>query len=521
MMLAVGLALLTGVGLSLLASRFEVPALVLFLGFGMLIGSDVLGWVYFDDAVLAERLGSVALAVILFEGGLRTRWSQARSILAPSLSLATVGVILSALILGVFMYLVLDLDFGYALLIASIVGSTDAAAVFAVLAGTQLPRRLATLLEVESASNDPMAIFLTTVLLELLLAGQVQPGAAALLLVKQFGLGLLVGVVLGRLGGRLLNLLRADTSYPYLLLTLGVGLTTFGLTYILGGSGFLAVYVAGLQISERLKVYRTTVLRFHEGVAWVFQVLMFVLLGLLVFPSRLPGVTLQGLAVAAALMFLARPLAVWLSTLPWKFSRQERLMIGWTGLRGAVPIVLATFPLAAGLEGSDFIFNVVFFVVLTSALIQGGTLSTVARWLRLEADLPAVPAEVLEFTPVGQTNADMLSFQVTKESPLLGKVLGEVPLPAGATVSALVRGERIVAPRGNTRFEEGDHVYILVQHEDLDTVRELMEGPAGEPAEDRQPQESPPGQAGSPPTAAAAEAPEEGEVAAAPRTGEE
>src|SRR5690606_29514997 len=251
-----------------------------------------------------------------------------------------------------------------------------------------------------------------------------------------------------------LNLLRADTSYPYLLLTLGVGLTTFGLTYILGGSGFLAVYVAGLQISERLKVYRTTVLRFHEGVAWVFQVLMFVLLGLLVFPSRLPGVTLQGLAVAAALMFLARPLAVWLSTLPWKFSRQERLMIGWTGLRGAVPIVLATFPLAAGLEGSDFIFNVVFFVVLTSALIQGGTLSTVARWLRLEADLPAVPAEVLEFTPVGQTNADMLSFQVTKESPLLGKVLGEVPLPAGATVSALVRGERIVAPRGNTRFEE-------------------------------------------------------------------
>src|SRR5690606_31638414 len=179
------------------------------------------------------------------------------------------------------MYLVLDLDFGYALLIGSIVGSTDAAAVFAVLAGTQLPRRLATLLEVESASNDPMAIFLTTVLLELLLAGQVQPGAAALLLVKQFVLGLLVGVVLGRLGGRLLNLLRADTSYPYLLLTLGVGLTTFGLTYILGGSGFLAVYVAGLQISERLKVYRTTVLRFHEAVAWVFQVLMVGLLCLL------------------------------------------------------------------------------------------------------------------------------------------------------------------------------------------------------------------------------------------------
>lgn len=484
MMLAVGLALLMGVGLSLIATRFGVPALVLFLAFGMLVGSDVLGWIYFDDAVLAERVGSVALAVILFEGGLRTRWSEARSILGPALSLATLGVILTTLILGVFMFLVFDLDIWYAMLIAAIVGSTDAAAVFAVLAGTRLRRDLATLLEVESASNDPMAIFLTTVLLELLLAGQVEVGAAGLLLAKQFSIGTLLGWAMGQVGGRLLNVVRADTSYPYLLLTLGVGLATFGLAATLGGSGFLAVYVAGLQISEHLRVYRTTLLRFHEGLAWMFQVLMFVLLGLLVFPSQLPGVTLRGMAVAAALMLLVRPLAVWLSTLPWKFSLQERALIGWTGLRGAVPIVLATFPLAAGLPGSNDIFNVVFFVVLTSALIQGGTLPWFVRRLNLETDAPAVPAEVLEFSPVGQTNADMLSFQVTGESPLLGTTLRDVPLPAGATVSVLVRGQQILAPRGSTRFEEGDHIYILVQHEDLDTVRKLVEGPEepGEPA---------------------------------------
>nr|WP_083855308.1 potassium/proton antiporter [Thermaerobacter subterraneus] len=473
--MGLGIALLLGVALTWLADRVAFPALVLFLGLGMLAGSDVLGWVYFDNARLAHQVATVALALILFEGGLASRWSELRPVLAPGLVLATAGVAISAALVGAAAAWLPGLDWTHGLLIGAIVGSTDAAAVFAILRRTPLPRKLAATLELESGTNDPVAIFLTDLFVRMAIE-PVAPLEGLALLVRQVGFGAVAGWAAGRAGAVAMNRLAAESSYPYMLLSTGVALTAYGAAAVVGGSGFLAVYLAGLMMSRYAPVYRLTVVRFHEGLSWVAQVGMFVLLGLLVFPSQLPEVAGGALVITGALMLVARPLATWICTLPWDFDWRERLFLGWAGLRGAVPIVLATVPLAAGLEDSWYLFHVVFFVVLASVAVQGTTLAPLARWLGLAAP-GAGPAEPrLELAPVGRPAVGLIHVQVSEHASAAGRSLSQVNLPGGATVTMLVRDGRVIPPRGRTVLHPGDHLYVLVQERDVEPVIALLAG---------------------------------------------
>ena len=381
--------LLLGVVASRLSSRLGIPGLLVFLAVGMLAGSDGPGGIDFDNADLAQTLGVVALAFILFAGGISTVWEEVRPILNQGAALATVGVLITALISGVAASWAFDLPIETGLLIGAIISSTDAAAVFAVLRSrsVSLRGRLRPLLELESGSNDPMAVFLTIGFLELVTNPSSEPIDFIPLFVSQMAIGGLLGFGAGRLAAWGLNQIRLDHEglYPVLLLAI-VGFT-FSLTTLLNGSGFLAVYVAGIVMAQRRFMHKNSLTRFHDGIAWVGQIGMFVVLGLLVFPSELPSVALRGLIVAAVLIFVARPIAVFVTLTPFRVPWRDRALISWVGLRGAAPIILATFPLMEGAPNASLIFDTVFFIVLTSVLIQGTTIPLVAKCLRVSAPI--------------------------------------------------------------------------------------------------------------------------------------
>lgn len=472
----VGVLLLAGVVSTKLASRLGVPALVLFIAVGMLLGSDVTGWIYFDDAWLAQLVGTVALIQILLEGGLQSQWRQLRRVARPALTLATVGVLVTVLVTGALTRFALGVDWPMALLVGAIVGSTDAAAVFAVIGNQDLPRRLKYTLEAESGMNDPMAVFLTLLMMEWVKQGPPSLWAAAGFLLWQMGLGALVGWAVGRLTAWLLPRLRFEASGLYPILIFGVAVTTFALTSWLQGSGFVAVYILAVYLGGLEMPYRQSVIRFHEGMAWLAQMVMFILLGLLVFPRQLPPVALPGLLIAAGLIFLARPLAVWLSTLGMGFARKERALLAWAGLRGAVPIILATYPLLAGVPDSGMIFNVVFFVVLTSAAVQGATVGRVAHWLGIAGGaLPARPV-ALELVAMERLDAVMVEMDVTPGSRADGRRLADLALPEQVTVSAIYREGRVITPRGSTRLQAGDALFILAQKEQAPLLEHLLIG---------------------------------------------
>jgi len=372
MVLLVGAALLL---LSVLASkashRLGIPALLLFLVLGMVAGSDGPGGIYFDDHWLAQSLASVALAYILFAGGLDTKWEIVRPVLLPSALLSTVGVAMTAGLMGLFAHLALGFSPLQGLLLGAIVSSTDAAAVFSILRArdVRLSGRLEPLLELESGSNDPMAVFLTVGFTRLLTA----PSTSIIGLVPefliQFAIGGLLGYGLGRSVVWLINQLRLHAEGLYTVLTFATVLLVFGVTATLRGNGFLAVYIAGVTLGNHSFLHRRSLIRFHDGLAWLMQIVMFLVLGLLVFPSQLLPVAGSGLLVAAFLILVARPVSVMVILAPFRMSLAERTMVAWVGLRGAVPIVLATFPLLANLPQAQTLFNIVFFVVLTSVLL--------------------------------------------------------------------------------------------------------------------------------------------------------
>lgn len=399
-LLAAAILLLLSVVLSRVSDRLGVPALILFLGIGMLAGSDGPGGIYFDDARLAQGLGVVALVFILFSGGLDTQWPKVRQVLGPSIVLATVGVVITAALMGLFAVLVLGFPPLLGLLLGAIVSSTDAAAVFSVLRsrGVQLRERLRAVLEFESGSNDPMAVLLAIGLIQLIL-NQASGSALIWLFVKQVGLGLLLGYGLARGMVWVLNRLRLHYRGLRFVLSFALVLFIYSLTAVLGGSGFLAVYVAGLVVGHRRVWDKEELVSFHDGLAWLMQVAMFLTLGLLVFPSQFPAVALEGFLAALFLMFVARPVSVWLSLLPFRMPPGEVLLVGWVGLRGAVPIVLATFPLLAGVEGASELFNLVFFTVLLSVTLQGPTLGGVARRLKVEGEPKVGEASLAQPAP--------------------------------------------------------------------------------------------------------------------------
>jgi cell volume regulation protein A len=368
-----------------LSNRFGIPSLVLFLAIGMLAGSDGLGGITFDNPSLVRSLGITALVLILFSGGLDTEWTAVRPIVWQGLSLSTIGVLVTALLIGVFVAWVQGFSFLEGLLLGAIVSSTDAAAVFMVLRArkTKIPRRLIQLLEFESGSNDPMAVVLTIALIRLLMEPSTSFGELVVFFVMQMGVGAVIGIAMGEIMRRLFNALDLELEGIYPVLSLALALLTYGLTDYLDGSGFLAVYLAGLVMARKPFTHQQSVLRFHDGLAWLMQVTMFLALGLQVFPARLVPIAGVGILISLFLIFIARPASVHAALAFSPMSFREQTLVAWAGLRGAVPIILATFPIVAGIEKADMIFHLVFFIALTSVVMQGTAIPLLTRVLKI------------------------------------------------------------------------------------------------------------------------------------------
>jgi potassium/hydrogen antiporter len=472
-LIAASALLLIGVLVSKISDRFGVPALLLFLILGMLAGSEGPGGIYFDDPALAQTIGVVALALILFSGGLDTRWNEVRPVVVEGLLLSTLGVLLTALVVGFLVHLLLGFSLVQGLLLGAIISSTDAAAVFSVLRskGIGLKGQLKPLLELESGSNDPMAVLLTVSLLQWVAQPDLSPLNLVALFVREMLFGGVLGYGLGRLMLILVNRLKLGYEGLYAVLTLSLALLAYGVTDLLGGNGFLAVYLAGMVLGNRDFIRRRSLRRFHDGLAWLMQIAMFLTLGLLVFPSRLVPIIGMGLLIAGCLMLVARPVGVFLALAPSRLNWREKAFTSWVGLRGAVPIVLATFPLLARIPQADLIFNVVFFVVLTSVLVQGTSIPLVARWLRLDA--PTTPKRwyPIEYTPIDGLKSELKELAVPFGSPLAGKAIVELGLPAEFLIILIARGDEYLLPSGGTVLESGDTLLVLSDKASFDRVQ--------------------------------------------------
>jgi cell volume regulation protein A len=464
------LAVLSAIG----TMRLRLPFVLAFLGLGMLLGSEGLGGIYFDDVELARSIGVVALIVILFEGGLTTEWRDLRAVLAPALLLSTVGVVVTAAVTAAAAYFFFDLSWITALLLGAIVGSTDAAAVFATLRFTPLRRRVATLLAAESGANDPMAVALTAGFISWLTIPAYGAEEIAIQLLRELGLGLVIGVGLGLIASRAFARLPPELGAFAPVASVATAGIAYGVADAAHASGFLCVYVVALWIGNTPMALRRTVVAFHEGIAFLAQVVLFIFLGLLVFPSQLGSVALASLALAGVLVFVARPLAVLLSTVAAGFGRRERLFLSWAGLRGAVPIVLATFALSADIAASQTIFNAVFFVVIVSTLVQGTTIEPLARRLRLATEPRPYHQPPIEIGVIQSLGGEILEFQVAPGDALVGSFVRDTGLPRSAIVMLIVRDGSGIPPRGTTRIEAGDRLYILATAEARAPVEQLL-----------------------------------------------
>jgi potassium/hydrogen antiporter len=487
LILLAGALLALGIAATLVAGRLRVPGLVLFLGVGMAIGSDGLGWIDFSDVELARTIGVIALALILFEGGLAAGWGEIRPVLGPSVALALAGTLITAVAVGFAAAWLLDLSTLEGLLLGSIVASTDGAAVFSVLRGSSIRRRLARVLEGESGFNDPVAIVLVLGFIDAITKTGFGTLDMVWLCVRELAIGGAVGLAAGRLATEGFRHVSFTTTGLYPVASMASAALSFGVADALDGSGFLAVYLTGLALGSAQIPARRTVADFHDGIAWVSQIAVFLTLGLLVFPSQFGGIIGDSLLIAGVLMFVARPLAAVVSVAPWRFPVRDSLLLGWAGLRGAVPIVLATFPVIEDVPKADPFFNIVFFVVLTSTLVQGATFNSLARRLGLTTEEPAVPRPLLEVGTIRRLGAEVVEFPVREGDAAAGRLVNELGLPREALVSMIVRGEQALLPRGSTEILGGDRLHILVRGAQRAVVEGLFrrwrEGPLTDPEE--------------------------------------
>lgn len=465
-LLLLALLLFVSVVASTLSARLGLPLLLMFLVVGMLAGEQGLGGVSFDDFGTAMFIGQLALAIILLDGGLRTRLSSFRVAFAPATVLATWGVVATVLLLGVFAVWLFDVDWKLGLLLAAIVGSTDAAAVFSLLrnSGVRLNDRVKATLEIESGANDPMAILLVAVMVEAIMTpGEGGPLTVGLMLLQQFSLGLIAGAIGGWVLARLLSKLRLAEGL-YALLIMSGGLMIFAATNSIGGSGFLAIYLAGLVVGNRRSHATEHVLRVMDGLAWLAQAGMFLTLGLLVTPSHLIEQAPLSAAMAAFLMFVARPLAVLTCLLPFRFSKRELLYISWVGLRGAVPIVLAMYPLIMGVPHSGLLFDVAFAVVLMSLLIQGSTVPVAARLLGVVVPPKDEPVDRIEVWVGDRAALELFEYVVGSKSRADGSHPDDLARSeAGADVRcvAVLRRGKLITLDADTCLQEGDGVWLM------------------------------------------------------------
>lgn len=483
LVLAVGLLFFLSVLANRLSDRFGVPALLMFLGIGILAGSDGIGGIYFDNAAVANFIGVFALAYILFSGGLDTDWRTVRPVLWRALTLSTLGVVVTAALVGLFAWSVLGFALPEGFLLGAIVSSTDAAAVFAIMRarGVGLKGYLKPLLELESGSNDPMALFLTTAILSLIM----NPATSWLEQIMSLGIrmscGVAGGAIVGLLAVFVFNRLRLEYEGLYPVLSMSIVLLAYGLTETFYGNGFLAVYACGIILGNTDFLHKHYLTKFHDALGWVMQIVLFFTLGLLVFPSRLPAVAGTALLASAFLMFVARPAAVYLGLWRSAFTGREKTLVAWTGLRGAVPIVLATFPFTAGYEHSDTMFNIVFFIVLTSVLLQGRTLMVVARWLRVDEPLVARPEYPIEFERRAGVQSETHEIDIPPDAAAVGKRVSELGLPPDLLILLIRRGEQFIVPKGQTGIEAFDTLMLLAGRSALREAKAALLARRGTP----------------------------------------
>nr|WP_138420088.1 potassium/proton antiporter [Aquibacillus sediminis] len=455
--LLVSILLIVGVLTTKFSSRLGLPSLVFYIIVGMILSQ----FIYYDNAPLTQLFGILALIVILFEGGMQTKWEPLKGVIKPSLSLATAGVLITTATIGVFAKYILGVSWLEGLLFGAIVGSTDAAAVFAVIGNKNIKQRLAATLEAESGTNDPMAVFLTISFISLIQSPTTNIWAISLHFFWQMGLGIAIGFCMGKLTVWGINKINLDSSGLYPIMALAFAIFTFSITALFQGSGFLAVYVMAVFVGNADLTYRHSIFRFNEGFAWMMQILMFILLGLLVFPNQLVDIFWQGVILSLLLMLVARPLGVFLSTIKMNFSLKEKLFLSCAGLKGAVPIVLATYPMIANLENSQLLFNVVFFVVLTSALIQGASISPLANILRLSNGEKIQPTHSLELVSMGKTTSEIIEIHIKEKSDVINKTLTNIQLPKHTLITAIIRNEKVLTPSGDTTLKQDDIIYVL------------------------------------------------------------
>jgi potassium/hydrogen antiporter len=474
-LVTIGVLIALSAVMSRFSGRLGVPVALLFLGVGMLAGEDGFG-LHFSDYAFTFRLGTVALVLILFDGGLNTPLKVVKQGLKPAAMLATVGVAVTAAVIGGVAWL-LGVEPTHAARLGAISSSTDAAAVFSVLRGSgiKLQKRVGVTLELESGLNDPMAVILTVAFTRVLVTQESPSWTLLLDVVLELGVGTALGVAVGYGGRALLARAKLAAGGLYPVLTLALAFLAFGLPTLFHGSGFLAVYIGAVLIGGANLPYRAGILRVHDAAAWVAQVGMFLVLGLLVTPHKLPSVALLGLLLGLALAFIARPLAVLLCLAPFRYPRNELVYVAWVGLRGAVPIILATFPVMARAPGALEAFHLVFFIVVVNALVPGSTIRWVTDKLGLRSAEPPAPTAVLEVTSTEHLEGKVLAFFVDKASAASGVAIKELPFPQGASVMLIVRSGKLVSPRGDVVLTPGDHLYVIASESDVPLVR-LMFG---------------------------------------------
>lgn len=477
MALELGLLLLSLLMLgAILASKASVklgiPALLLFIGIGMLAGSDGPGGLDFTDTTFTKNVGLVGLALILFSGGLDSKWEVIRPVIWRGLSLATIGVVVTAGLVAAFAHFAFGFEWVHALLLGAVVSSTDAAAIFGVLRGrsVKLKHKLGPLLELESGSNDPVAVFLTIALTGLAMNPDASPWSLIPRLILELPIGAAVGAISAYGALWLINHLRLEYDGLYSVLTLSTVLFVFGAAHLVGGNGFLGVYVAGVVMGSSNFLHKIALTQFHEALAWLMQIAMFILLGLLVFPSQVVAVAIPGLALSAFLILVARPIAVYISLARAHMTKRSKFFVAWAGLRGAVPIILATFPLIAGTSRAQEIFNLVFFVVLSSVLIQGTALGWMAKLLSVRA--PVVPPD----PAMRSASGELLEIEITEGSHAADLQVVELGLPSTALIVLLTRDGESYIPRGATVLRPGDIVMVATRREDHDELRHRILG---------------------------------------------
>lgn len=477
--LEVSILLVLSIFSSKASVKLGIPSLLLFLFLGIVAGREGLGAVQFNNTFVAQFLGIIALVYILFSGGYNTIWENVRPIFAKGLLLSTIGVFITAGVTGLFAYFILHLDILESLLLGAVVSSTDAAAVFSILRSKKLglKKGLGSLLEMESASNDPMAVFLTLGLIQIIQLNYSSTFGLVLMFIQQMSFGLVLGYFFGKAIVLGINHLKLEYKGLYPVFTTSSVLFVYSVVTYVGGSGFLAVYVAGLVCSYTDSLHKKSLRQFHVGISWLMQISMFIVLGLLISPKQVLNIAWVGLGIAGVLMFLARPISVFLSLPFTKMKVNEKLLLSWVGLRGAAPIILATFPLMAGVSGAQIIFDIVFFIVLTSILLQGTTIGLVARLLNLQKPLKETPQMTLDETAThdeGGHEMQMIELTIPEYSKSVGKEVIELKFPKNILVVLITRDGQYIVPSGETEILANDKILMLVHKDAMNEVEPLL-----------------------------------------------